>query len=76
MSTIQKLFSILVGRRSVALADDDELSEAFKAATQRLNTAQSDFERVVKEVLDQNERLRARHADHQSPRSTARRPRA
>ncbi len=61
MSNVRKFFAVLFGKAPVE-AGDDPLSEEFEAARARLHTAQSDFSRVVREVLEQNERLRARDA--------------
>lgn len=69
MNRWRKFFAVLL-RGQAPDRPDDALSAEFEAAQVRLHNAQSDFARVVREVLDQNERLRSRNAEHrQNPRA-------
>lgn len=59
MSKLGQFFTVLFRGRAMIDRPGAELSADFAAASARLDAAQSDFARVVREVLDQNERLRA-----------------
>lgn len=60
MSKLGKFFAVLFRGQTIE-RPDDALTEQFEATKARLDAAQSDFARVVREVLDQNERLRSRN---------------
>ena len=64
MNGLRKLFSVLFTSRRTIEFDDPDLTARFEAAKDRLHNAQSDFARVITEVLDQNERLRTRNGPH------------
>lgn len=66
MSKIGKFFAVLIRGRVNGRRDAD-LSADFEAAQERLNTAQADFNSVVRELLVQNERLRSRNVRSEKP---------